>query len=108
MTTETKTFISADEIVGITVECHSCKVKSHVQFAPDGWAKAVSERNVCPHCEKRWFITETDPIYVAIVNFVAALIEVRARTKELQRRAVPFSIALEITSDAFRASRDAG
>jgi hypothetical protein len=97
MTTETKTFISADEIIGISVECCNCNVKSQIRFNSDGWARTVSERTVCPHCNHRWFISATDPIHEAVVSFVAALIDMRVRTKELESRAVPFSITLEIS-----------
>ena len=97
MTTETKTFISVDEIIGISVECSNCHVKSCVRFDLGGWARSISERTVCAHCNKRWFITDTDPIYSAVVSFVDALIEMRTRVKELKSRAVPLSIALEVS-----------
>ena len=108
MTTETKTFISADEIIGISVECSNCHVKSCVRFDLGGWAKSISERTVCPHCDKRWFITANDPIYLAVVKFVEALIEMRARVKEIEGRAVQFSIALEVSEKIdFRRQSDA-
>jgi hypothetical protein len=97
MTTETKTFISVDEIIGISVECSNCHVKSCVRFDLGGWAKSISERTVCPHCDKRWFITANDPIYLAVVKFVEALIEMRTRVWEIESRAIPFSIALEVS-----------
>ena len=107
MTTETNLFITADEILGISVECFSCHVRSTVSFASGDSAQAIATRTACPHCDKRWFITGNDPVYTALVKFVSALADMRARSKEIENRAMPFGITLEITSDAFRASRDA-
>ncbi len=97
MTTETKTFISADEIIGISVECSNCHVNSCVRFDLGVWAKSISERTTCPHCDKRWFLSANDPIYLAVVKFVDALVKMRIRVRELESRAVPFSIALQVS-----------
>ena len=108
MTRETKTFISTDEIIGLSVECRKCGVKSVVGLESELRALSISERTVCPHCNERWFVSQDDPVLVAVMTFVSALIKMRGRLKELDSRKIPLGILLEITSDEGRASRDKG
>jgi hypothetical protein len=106
VTVETRTFITADEIIGISIQCSNCHVTSRVQLSESS-AKGVSERTVCPHCEKRWFVSGSDPRFLAVTGFVQSLIAVRNRVSELESTGVPMTLLLEVkTSTLARASRE--
>lgn len=95
MTTETKTFISVNDIVAVQYECMSCHARfvATVEYAS---APPLS----CQQCHKQWFVDSTDPRSKDLHRMIQSIKTASDSVARFQGTNVPLSVSLEIASES--------
>lgn len=94
MTTESKTFISVNDIIGVQYECTAC----HARFVANLNQPSAAPLLHCPQCHRDWFVDSSDARYKDLQRMTQILKIAADAIARFESEKVSVSVSLEIAT----------